>query len=492
MSPPVVCVAQEKGIVDAIDQQERRLLMAEDTVKGIATVESGLSSALAASTPDPLVSKEPPGEYKSYKRRWLVLALFVLYSASNAMQWIQYSIIANVVQRYYGVSFLAIDWTSMIFMITYIPLIFPGSWILTKKGLRFTTLLGALGTCLGAWVKVFSVAPDRFWVSFGGQSIVAVSQVFILSVPARLAAVWFGPKQVSSACAIGVFGNQLGVASGFLLPPILVKNHDNLDDIGYDLSFMFYGVAIFTTILFVFLVIFFKAEPPTPPSAAQANRGTSADDESAAEFVRTLVRLFKNGGYILLLLSYGINVGVFYALSTLLNQIVIANFPGADSDAGTIGLCIVLAGMLGSLVCGIVLDKTHKFKETTLIVYTFSFVGMILYSATLGVGQIIIVYITASALGFFMTGYLPVGFEFGAELTYPEAEGTTAGILNAFAQIFGVVFTLIYGWLFGEWGDMVANIFACAALLVGVILTAIIKSDLRRQNASKGPQNGAN
>ena len=34
-------------------------------------------------------------------------------------------------------------------------------------------------------------------------------QVFILSLPARLAAVWFGPDQVSSACSIGVFGNQV-------------------------------------------------------------------------------------------------------------------------------------------------------------------------------------------------------------------------------------------------------------------------------------------
>lgn len=91
---------------------------------------------------------------------------------------------------------------------------------------------------------------------------------------------------------------------------------------------------------------------------------------------------------------------------------------------------------------------------------------------------------------FFMTGYLPVGFEFGAELTYPEPEGTSAGILNAGAQIFGVVFTLIYGWLFGEWGDATANIFACAALVVGVVLTALIKSDLRRQNASKASENG--
>lgn len=58
-----------------------------------------------------------------------------------------------------------------------------------------------------------SVAPDRFWVGFLGQTIVALSQVFILSVPARLAAVWFGPNQVSSACSIGVFGNQVSLHS---------------------------------------------------------------------------------------------------------------------------------------------------------------------------------------------------------------------------------------------------------------------------------------
>lgn len=36
---------------------------------------------------------------------------------------------------------------------------------------------------------------------------------------------------------------------------------------------------------------------------------------------------------------------------------------------------------------------------------------------------------------FFMTGYLPVGFEFASEVTYPEPEGTTSGILNAVVQV---------------------------------------------------------
>ena len=71
-------------------------------------------------------------------------------------------------------------------------------------------LIGSFGTMIGAWVKCASISPDRFYVGFIGQVITAISQIFILGIPARLAAVWFGPDQVSTACSIGVFGNQVG------------------------------------------------------------------------------------------------------------------------------------------------------------------------------------------------------------------------------------------------------------------------------------------
>lgn len=82
-----------------------------------------------------------------------------------------------------------------------------------------------------------------------------------------------------------------------------------------------------------------------------------------------------------------------------------------------------------------------------------------------------------------MTGYLPVGFEFAAELTYPEPEGTSAGLLNAVCQVFGITFTTLYGYLFHLWGDFWANITMCVTLAVGTFLTTIIPNDLRRQNA---------
>jgi FLVCR family feline leukemia virus subgroup C receptor-related protein len=59
---------------------------------------------------------------------------------------------------------------------------------------------------------------------------------------------------------------------------------------------------------------------------------------------------------------YLLTVGAFQAISTLLNQIVVFHYPGAEEDAGRIGFCIVAAGMVGSVCLGFFLDKTHRFK----------------------------------------------------------------------------------------------------------------------------------
>lgn len=77
-------------------------------------------------------NKKSPTQYIVYPVRWVVLFIFIFYSASNSMQWIQYSIIQDAVVKYYGVTSITVYWTSMIYMITYIPLIFPGSWLLDK------------------------------------------------------------------------------------------------------------------------------------------------------------------------------------------------------------------------------------------------------------------------------------------------------------------------------------------------------------------------
>nr|XP_015194631.1 PREDICTED: feline leukemia virus subgroup C receptor-related protein 1 isoform X2 [Lepisosteus oculatus] len=317
------------------------------------------------------------------------------------------------------------------------------------------------------------------------QIICSIAQVFILGLPSRIASVWFGPKEVSTACATAVLGNQLGTAIGFLLPPVLVPNTvEDKNLMGHNISIMFYGTAAVSTLLFILTVFVIKDKPPLPPSQAQAVLPDSPPEDYS--YKQSIVNLFKNCPFLLLLVSYGIMTGSFYSVSTLLNQMIIAHYEGAEVKAGQIGLTLVVAGMVGSIICGLWLDYSKTYKQTTLIVYILSFICMLVFTFTLDLGYLIAVFITAGVLGFFMTGYLPLGFEFGVEITYPESEGTSSGLLNAFAQIFGIIFTLIQGKLTTDYSPLIGNIFLCAWIFIGMILTALIKSELKRHNVNIG------
>ncbi|KAJ1157475.1 hypothetical protein NDU88_010187 [Pleurodeles waltl] len=424
-----------------------------------------------------------PLETRLFLRRFVILAVFSLYSLVNAFQWIQYSIIANIFTHFYQVTSDKIDWLSMVYMLAYVPLIFPATWLLDKRGLRVTALLGAGLNCLGAWVKCASVRQDLFGVTMFAQVICSVAQVFILGLPSRVASVWFGPKEVSRACAAAVLGNQLGTAVGFLLPPVLVPNTpDDLDLMGHNISIMFYGTAAISTLLFFLTVLVFKEKPKVPPSQAQAVLQDSSPEDYS--YKQSMKNLFKSVPFGLLLISYGIMTGSFYSLSTLLNQMIMFHYEGEEVNAGRIGLTLVLAGMVGSILCGFWLDYSKTYKQTTLAVYVecLEFPKLLTGSAPS------YVYINRQSVrtSFFMTGYLPLGFEFAVEITYPESEGTSSGLLNASAQIFGILFTLAQGKLTTDYNPLAGNIFLCAWMFVGIILTALIRSDLRRHNINAG------
>ncbi|XP_076834133.1 choline/ethanolamine transporter flvcr2a isoform X2 [Brachyhypopomus gauderio] len=431
------------------------------------------------------ISLENATECKTrvYKRRWVIVSLFGSYSLCNAFQWIQYGIINNIFMEFYNVSSFAIDWMSMIYMLTYIPFIFPVSWLLDKKGLRVIALVATALNCAGSWIKVAGVEPHLFWVTVLGQFTCSLAQVFILGMPSRIASVWFGPGEVSTACSIGVFGNQLGIAIGFLVPPVLVPNVGGMDELAHHISIMFYITAGAATLIFILVLIMFQEKPDVPPSQAQVAMRTMVPQESS--YRASVGRLLHNTSFILLFITYGLNVGCFYAVSTLLNRMIINHFPGEEVNAGRIGLTIVIAGMVGSLICGIWLDKTKTYKQTTIAVYLLSFVGMGVYTFSLTTGHLWVVFVTSAALGLFMTGYLPLGFEFAVELTHPESEGTSSGLLNCSAQVFGIIFTICQGKIIDYYGTLAGNIFLCVFLLLGTIITAFIKADLRRQRSNQ-------
>ena len=87
------------------------------------------------------------------------------------------------------------------------------------------------------------------------------------------------------------------------------------------------------------------------------------------------------------------------------------------------------------------------------ILYTeqHAFVHFTLISTKIALNVLIVLFnfsIFKVLFRFFMTGYLPLGFEFAAEITYPESEATSSGLLNASAQLFGILCTSFAEWMF--------------------------------------------
>ncbi|KAH6936797.1 hypothetical protein HPB50_022756 [Hyalomma asiaticum] len=375
-------------------------------------------------------------------RRFWILLTFCTLSMLNAFQWIQYSIIASVIKDHYGVSDTVISWTSLLYLIGFMVLAFPSAWILDNMGLRVTVLIGALGTAIGACIKTFAVKPGQFTLVLIGQAFPAFAQAFILGVPPRLSSAWFKYEELSTACSMGVLGNNLGIALGFVIPPNVVHVED-----------------VETSLLYL---CGWRRDRPSQPAF-----GT----------------LFTDGNFWLLLLSYGLNTGAFYSISTLLNPVILVYFPGEETFAGWLGLALVVSGLLGSWLCGLALDRTGKYKEVTLLTYVLATAGIFVYTFILSLRSHWLALLGCLFLGFFMTGYIPIGLQLAAEITYPTPEGISSNTMNMSAQAIGFVMILVSSMIQDAYGDVVANICLCASLVVGCIMTVQTKATLRRQEA---------
>ena len=415
-----------------------------------------------------------------FKRRWLILAIFCLLSFSNAGQWISFAPISNIVHQYYQVSLFAVNCLSMIYMAVYIVFIIPASWILDTYGLKVSTVLGATFNALGAWLKFCGSFSDGFHWVLVGQTFAALAQCFILGVPPRLAAAWFGERERSTATALGVFANQVGVAVYFVVIPHVVLNSSKPEEQEIEFQYVYGGLGIFCSLVGALVLIAFESSPPSPPSASQAVLIETQEEDklSHKEAVRSLMR---NPSYVILLISYGLYCGVMYTTATLLAQLLRGSFPNSELLIGFLGFAFLISGLPGTVLIGLWLDKTFAYKKGTIFLVGFAFFAQGGFTLYVEFGKDIHWLFPIIVLfGFFGTSLLPLGFEFAAELTYPVPEGTSAGLLNTSAQLCGIILIAIVGVIIEKFSVLCGNVILVGALLVAVGILPFIKSDLQR------------
>mmetsp|Transcript_2019 Transcript_2019/g.2842 ORF Transcript_2019/g.2842 Transcript_2019/m.2842 type:complete len:576 (+) Transcript_2019:179-1906(+) len=193
------------------------------------------------------------------------------------------------------------------------------------------------------------------------------------------------------------------------------------------------------------------------------------------EFGESIRFFFRNSSGLWLTVAYGLTVGVFYSLATYLSQFVIPDFNGvewSEGEAGYLGVIFIIVGLLGSLISGYILDKSHAFRGVSIALLVGCSLSQLLFLAFVRYKIVtawltkVATYISVSLLGIFLTGFISTGFEYGTAISYPADEGIVAGILNLAAQIGGWVL-IIFGQGVKEVG-WVLNFILLTSLLVSL------------------------
>jgi MFS family permease len=111
---------------------------------------------------------------------------------------------------------------------------------------------------------------------------------------------------------------------------------------------------------------------------------------------------------------------------------------------------MILGGIIGAVVVPILSDRRRKRTPYLLLAVMGATLGLV--GITFATSYWLLL-VSAFVFGFFLLSAGPIGFQYGAEVTFPTPEGTSNGLLLMMGQISGI---FILGWtaLSPETGSM--------------------------------------
>ena len=120
-----------------------------------------------------------------YPYRWVVLFVFALICAIIQIQWLTFASVAREARLFYNVSALQIDFLSLIFMIIFLLVCIPASYIIDRFGIRVGLGIGAVLTGIFGLMKGFY--PSDYTLVVIAQTGLAVAQPFIINAATKVA-----------------------------------------------------------------------------------------------------------------------------------------------------------------------------------------------------------------------------------------------------------------------------------------------------------------
>ena len=365
-------------------------------------------------------------QYRVFRFRWAILLALVPAILSSEVCWLTFAPISSAAMAFYGVSSLSVDLFSVSYMLMYILLTFPASWVIDRWGWRASVMIG------GGITAVFALARWAFAGNYTlvllSQFLLAAGQPFLVNVSTKVPANWFAPRERSTAAGILMMAQYLGFILPMIASPLLVESMGMAGMLGV------YGALCVVSAAAALAVG--RERPPVPPGPPAPAEPMNA---------RQMLGLLRCGPFLRVLAIGFVSMGIFNTLMTVLEKLLAPQGFSA-MDAGLVGAVFVVSGIIGAVVVPMVSDRMGRRAPLMMLG-----VGAIA-PLTLGLGLMhgmAAVVPCAAVLGFLVMGLAPVLFQHGAEVAYPVPEGASFALIMLAGQVSGAAFVWGFNLLMG-------------------------------------------
>jgi MFS family permease len=400
--------------------------------------------------------------YKSYRYRWVVLAVYMYISALTQLYWLNFAAIETFVEERFSIPASTVMWFTLVFPLVQVVLSMPAGMLIDRKGFKYGVGIGALFTGVFAMLRLINT--ESFTVLLISQIGIAIGQPFVLNGVTKLVMTWFPQKEEATAVGLGSLALLVGMMVGLGATPALVQH------LGFETMLLIYCILGILGILLFFSLV--KPRPATPA------RETEVQQEITGW--QGIKHILKMRDFVILGFIALIGIGVFNGLATWLEKILNELHQIAMTDAGIISAILILSGIVGCIVIPMVSDRVRKRKPFLLLASAVGTVSILALMVAKGFASNMV---NGIFLGFFLISALPIMLTMSAEITGARFAGISVGYLQLLGNAAAVAIVPIMESMRNTTGQFIWPLAFIAGLLgVSFILAMVIREPAGTQN----------
>jgi len=188
-----------------------------------------------------------------------------------------------------------------------------------------------------------------------------------------------------------------------------------------------------------------------------------------------------------LTIVFGLVLGIMNTYGTAIG-IICNQLNYSEDNASLFGAVFIVGGIVGSGVFGGIVEVYKNYRVATIVICSATALTPIALLFSLQSHSVALVTTSCFVVGFASVSILPVGIDFGVELTHPIPESISSGLLMSMGQFFGIIFTIVVSIIITRKGD--AGVILGQSIMIvmagiAAVLSFFVKEDLKRLKEQK-------